>query len=134
MIQNNPIGRLIAHIILIIGILIVAFPIYYTFVASTQSLQEIMRPPLSLLPGSHFWENYSAALFGGVGRIGGVGVDRLLFNTIVMALAIAVGKIVHLYPFGLRNRLLPFSRPHGFLLAHLHYPDATCRSPHPADL
>ncbi len=94
MIQNNPIGRLIAHIILIIGILIVAFPIYYTFVASTQSLQEIMRPPLSLLPGSHFWENYSAALFGGVGRIGGVGVDRLLFNTIVMALAIAVGKIV----------------------------------------
>jgi sn-glycerol 3-phosphate transport system permease protein len=94
MIQNNPIGRLIAHIILIIGILIVAFPIYYTFVASTQSQQEIMRPPLSLLPGSHFWENYSTALFGGVGRIGGVGVDRLLLNTVIMALAIAIGKIV----------------------------------------
>ena len=51
MIQNNPVGRLIAHVILIIGILIVAFPIYYTFVASTQTLQEILRPPLSLLPG-----------------------------------------------------------------------------------
>lgn len=94
MIQNNPIGRIVAHIILIIGILIVAFPIYYTFVASTQTLQDILRPPLSLLPGSHFWENYKEALFGGVSRIGGVGVDRLLFNTLVMALGIAVGKIV----------------------------------------
>ena len=94
MIQNNPIGRFIAHVILIIGILIVVFPIYYTFVASTQTLQEIMRPPLSLLPGGHFWENYSTALFGGVGRIGGVGVDRLLFNTVIMALGIAVGKII----------------------------------------
>ncbi|MGH6858863.1 MAG: sn-glycerol-3-phosphate ABC transporter permease UgpE [Phyllobacterium sp.] len=94
MIQNNPIGRLVAHFILIFGILVVAFPIYYTFVASTQTLQEIMRPPLSLLPGSHFWENYKAALFGGIGRIGGVGVDRLLLNTLIMALGIAIGKIV----------------------------------------
>ena len=94
MIQNNPIARIFAHIILIAGILIVAFPIYYTFVASTQTLQEIMRPPLSLLPGGHFWENYKAALFGGIGRIGGVGVDRLLLNTLVMALGIAIGKII----------------------------------------
>ncbi|SFJ32588.1 carbohydrate ABC transporter membrane protein 2, CUT1 family [Phyllobacterium sp. CL33Tsu] len=94
MIQNNPIGRLIAHFVLILGIVVVAFPIYYTFVASTQTLQEIIRPPLSLLPGGHFWENYSSALFGGVGRIGGVGVDRLLWNTVVMALGIAIGKIV----------------------------------------
>jgi sn-glycerol 3-phosphate transport system permease protein len=93
MIQNNPVGRLIAHIVLIIGILIVAFPIYYTFVASTQTLQEILHPPLSLLPGGHFWENYKAALFGGVSRIGGVGVDRLLWNTLIMALGIAIGKI-----------------------------------------
>lgn len=94
MIQNNPIGRLIAHFVLILGIVVVAFPIYYTFVASTQTLQEIIRPPLSLLPGRHFWENYSSALFGGVGRIGGVGVDRLLWNTVVMALGIAIGKII----------------------------------------
>ncbi|MGN8022327.1 sn-glycerol-3-phosphate ABC transporter permease UgpE [Phyllobacterium sp. 22229] len=94
MIQNNPIGRLVAHIILIVGILIVAFPIYYAFVASTQSLQDIMRPPLSLLPGGHFWENYTTALFGGIGRIGGVSVGRLLINSTIMALAIAVGKII----------------------------------------
>lgn len=94
MIQNNPIGRLVAHIVLIVGILIVAFPIYYAFIASTQSLQDIMRPPLSLLPGGHFWENYTTALFGGIGRIGGVSVGRLLINSTIMALAIAVGKII----------------------------------------
>lgn len=87
-------SRYIAHAILILGVFIVAFPIYYTFVASTHSLQTILRPPLPLLPGEHFFDNYYEALFGGVGRIGGVGVGTLLFNTTVMALGIAIGKIV----------------------------------------
>jgi sn-glycerol 3-phosphate transport system permease protein len=94
MIQNNLVSRVIAHAILIIGILIVAFPIYYTFVASTHSLQTILRPPLPLLPGDQFVENYSTALFGGIGRIGGVGVGTLLFNSTVVALCIAIGKII----------------------------------------
>jgi sn-glycerol 3-phosphate transport system permease protein len=94
MIQNNLISRIVAHAILIVGILVVAFPIYYTFVASTHSLQTILRPPLPLLPGDQFIENYSTALFGGIGRIGGVGVGTLLFNSTVVALCIAIGKIV----------------------------------------
>lgn len=94
MVQNNRGARLVAHAVLILGIVIVAFPIYYTFVASTQSLQTILRPPLPLLPGKEFFTNYWTALFGGVGRIGGVGVGTMLFNTTVVALAVAVGKIV----------------------------------------
>jgi sn-glycerol 3-phosphate transport system permease protein len=94
MIENTPIRTAIAHLVLVLGVLIVAFPIYYTFVASTQSLQTILRPPLPLLPGDQFVENYSTALFGGIGRIGGVSVGTLLFNTTVVALAVAVGKIV----------------------------------------
>ncbi|MER9435948.1 sn-glycerol-3-phosphate ABC transporter permease UgpE [Mesorhizobium sp. M0618] len=93
MIGQSPLRTVIAHAVLILGILIVAFPIYYTFVASTQTLQTILRPPLPLLPGDQFWNNYAEALFGGVGRIGGVSVGRLLLNTTVMALGIAVGKI-----------------------------------------
>ena len=93
MIENAPIRRLIAHVVLILGILIVAFPIYYTFVASTHTLQTILRPPLPLLPGGEFFTNYWQALFGGIGRIGGVGVDRLLLNTTIVALAVAIGKI-----------------------------------------
>ncbi len=83
-----------AHVVLVLGILVVAFPIYYVFVASTHSLQTILRPPLPLLPGPHFFTNYWEALAGGIGRIGGVDVSTLLFNTTVVALAIAVGKIV----------------------------------------
>jgi sn-glycerol 3-phosphate transport system permease protein len=93
MIGQSATGIYIAHAVLILGILVVAFPIYYTFVASTHTLQTILRPPLPLLPGGKFFANYTEALFGGVGRIGGVGVGTLLFNTTVMALGIAIGKI-----------------------------------------
>ncbi|TDR37246.1 carbohydrate ABC transporter membrane protein 2 (CUT1 family) [Aquamicrobium defluvii] len=94
MIGQSSAGIWLAHAILILGVVIVAFPIYYTFVASTHSLQTILRPPLPLLPGPEFWTNYSQALTGGGTRIGGVGVVTLLVNTTVMALGIAIGKIV----------------------------------------
>jgi sn-glycerol 3-phosphate transport system permease protein len=87
-------GRFFAHLILILGLIVVAFPIYYVFVASTHSLETILRPPLPLLPGDRFFTNYSEALFGGVGRIGGVGVDTLLLNSTIVALGIAIGKII----------------------------------------
>ncbi|RWO00801.1 sn-glycerol-3-phosphate ABC transporter permease UgpE [Mesorhizobium sp.] len=93
MIGQSPLRTFIAHAVLILGILIVAFPIYYTFVASTHTLQTILRPPLPLLPGGQLWNNYSEALFGGIGRIGGVSVGQLLHNTTIMALGVAVGKI-----------------------------------------
>lgn len=93
MIGQSPLRTVIAHAVLILGILIVVFPIYYTFVASTHTLQTILRPPLPLLPGDQLWNNYSEALFGGIGRIGGVSVGRLLLNTTIMALGVAVGKI-----------------------------------------
>ena len=94
MIENRPVAKLVAHLWLILGVLIVAFPIWYTFSASTQSLQTILSPPLPLTPGDRFAENYGEALFQGSGRIGGVGVGRLLLNTAIVALAIALGKIV----------------------------------------
>jgi sn-glycerol 3-phosphate transport system permease protein len=88
-------GQLAAHLVLILGVLVVAFPIYYVFVASTHTLQTILRPPLPLIPGPELVRNYSDALAGGaIDRIGGVSVTRLLFNTTFVALAIATGKIV----------------------------------------
>ena len=94
MIGQSAFGIYTAHAMLILGIVVVAFPIYYTFVASTHTLQTILRPPLPMLPGGHFLENYSEALFGGVGRIGGVPVSTLLLNTTIVAFGIAIGKIV----------------------------------------
>jgi len=94
MIEKRPISNLVGHLILILGIIIVAFPIYYTFVASTMTSTQIIPPPISLLPGDHFIENYVQAIFGGVERVVGVSLERLLWNSFVVAMAIAVGKII----------------------------------------
>lgn len=94
MIENRPVATLLGHLLLVLGIIVVAFPIYYTFIASTMSSIDIIRPPMSLLPGGQFLENYSGALSGGVEQVVGVSLERLLFNTFVVAMAIAVGKIV----------------------------------------
>ena len=87
-------GRILAHLLLVLGVLIVAFPIYYVVVASTHTLQTILRPPLPLIPGREGPATYMEAIGGGIRQIGGVGIGRLLLNTTIVALAIAVGKIV----------------------------------------
>ena len=94
MIERRPIAALLGHLMLIIGIIIVAFPIYYTFIASTMSSADILRPPISLLPGGHLIDNYVSALNGGVERVSGVSLERMLWNTFVVAMAIAIGKIL----------------------------------------
>lgn len=78
------------HALMIFGILIVFFPIWLAFVASTVTQPEIVKPPMPLLPGGHFIENYTRALFAGVN----VPVATMLFNSLIMAIGIAVGKII----------------------------------------
>jgi len=90
MVERRGAGLWLSHSIMICGVLLVFFPIWLAFVASTVTQPEIVRPPMPLLPGEHFWENYKAALYSGVN----VPVLQMLFNSLVMALGIAVGKIV----------------------------------------
>jgi sn-glycerol 3-phosphate transport system permease protein len=94
MVENRPIARLIAHLILILGVLVVAFPVYYTFVASTQESRPIANGQVSLLPGAHLVENYDQALNAGVAGTSGAPVGPMLLNSLIVALLIAVGKIV----------------------------------------
>ena len=93
MIERHSVGRPIAHVVLVLGVIFVAFPIYYTFVGSTLRSPQIIAPPMPLVPGGEGPANYIEALTGGIGSIGGVSVFRLLFNSTVMALGIALGKI-----------------------------------------
>lgn len=79
----------LTHVFMIFGILIVFFPIWLAFVASTVTQPEIVSPPMPLLPGGHFIENYTRALFSGVN----VPVATMLLNSLIMALGIAFGKI-----------------------------------------
>jgi sn-glycerol 3-phosphate transport system permease protein len=92
MIERRPYLDIVSHLILILGVVIIAFPLYVTLVASTQTAQEVAQAPMSLVPGSHFLDNYRAVLFGD--GINTPPVARMMWISTVMALVIAVGKIV----------------------------------------
>jgi sn-glycerol 3-phosphate transport system permease protein len=96
MIENRPAATVLAHLTLVLGVLIVAFPVYITFVASTQTAEQIVQNvPMSLLPGSNFWNSYRFALFGGVTEYGTrvPAAAPMLLVSLITALTIAVGKI-----------------------------------------
>jgi len=93
MVERRPLLTFVAHAVLIIGAAIVAFPIYITFVASTHSFQDIMQVPMPLLPGEYFWENYKQVLIGGTTTGSRAAVDRMLLNSLIMALVVPIGKM-----------------------------------------
>jgi sn-glycerol 3-phosphate transport system permease protein len=94
MVENRPVADLLAHAILILGVVVVAFPLWVTFVASTRTFDEIVHVPMALYPGTHLLENYGQALSSGSGRGSAAPVATMLFNSFVVAVSIAVGKIV----------------------------------------
>lgn len=92
MVERRPILDFFTHLTLILGVIVIALPLYITFVASTQTSAEVARAPMSLWPGSHMVENYITALQGRATNSPPVG--RMLLVSMVMALGIAVGKII----------------------------------------
>ncbi len=94
MIENRPLLTIATHIILLLGILMIAFPIWITFVAATHDQIRMTQVPLPLWPGTHFWDNMKETLFdNGNAGSGAVPVWRMLLNSLVMAMSIALGKI-----------------------------------------
>jgi sn-glycerol 3-phosphate transport system permease protein len=84
----------LAHVILWFGVLVVAFPLYLTFVASTLTNQELAQAPMPMLPGSEGLNNYTTALVKGSGNKLSPPVATMLQNSLVMALVITFGKII----------------------------------------
>jgi sn-glycerol 3-phosphate transport system permease protein len=96
MIERRPLATLLAHTVLLLGVLAVAFPVYLTWVASTQTAEQIAQSrPLSLWPGGHGLETYRLALFGGMNSVGSQvpAAAPMLLTSLISALVIAVGKI-----------------------------------------
>ncbi|HEX3182322.1 MAG TPA: sn-glycerol-3-phosphate ABC transporter permease UgpE [Beijerinckiaceae bacterium] len=93
MIENRRLGNLPAHLVLIVGVLIVAFPVYLAIIGSTHTAETIANGQLPLWPGDQLFENYRRALFVGTTRTTRALVATMLFNSFVVALAIALGKI-----------------------------------------
>jgi len=93
MVERHRFGNLLPHLILWIGIAIVAFPVYLAFVASTHDNTVISNGQMPLLPGSHLLENYYRTIFVGTTGSTREPVGTMLLNSLVMALSIAGGKI-----------------------------------------
>ena len=94
MVERQPLLDALSHLVLILGVLIVAFPLYLTFVASTHTTSEIVQAPMTLVPGDQLLENYGTAWNGtrkGTGSKAPVG--QMMVVSLVTAMVIAVGKI-----------------------------------------
>ena len=87
-IRKGPLGgrKWIVHLLLILSILLIGFPLYYGFVISTQSLDEVIKVPQSLLPSGYLLENY-------VKVWNRIHMGRLLINSAVVAVVVSLGKI-----------------------------------------
>jgi len=93
MVENNRWLDVLSHIVLIAGVIVIALPLWVTFVASTHDAQTMLRPPVPLLPGGHLFENYSHVLLEGMGPSARTPAWKVLVNSLVMALGICIGKI-----------------------------------------
>lgn len=92
MIENRRGLDIFCHVMLIIGVLLILFPLYVAFVAASLDDTQVFQVPMTLIPGSHLWHNISQIWHAGVGN-NSAPFGLMLFNSFVMALAITVGKI-----------------------------------------
>jgi len=95
MIENRPWLTVVSHLALIIGVAVVALPVYITFVASTLAADEVLQAPMPLLPGTHLVENYAQVLGQGASskNVKSAPVGPMMINSLITALVIPIGKI-----------------------------------------
>src|SRR5258706_6771874 len=93
MVENRPWLNLLADAVLIAGVILVAFPLWITFVASTLRYDEIITVPMPLVPGDQLIENYAQVLTAGSQKGLSAPVATMLVNSFVMAMGVALGKI-----------------------------------------
>jgi sn-glycerol 3-phosphate transport system permease protein len=93
MVSSGKSAWIIPHAVLLLGLALVLFPVYVAFVASSLPLQDILDAPMTLVPGPDLLANYRDALASGTAGTNGQPVAAMMLNSLVMALAIAIGKI-----------------------------------------
>ena len=86
MVERTPILDIFTYLFLMTGILIVGFPIIYSMLAATQTLEDVSRVPMPLIPGDQFFVNIQEAWARG-------NLGTQIMNSFIMATGITVGKI-----------------------------------------
>ena len=93
MVEHRPILTLLAHLVLVLGVLTVAFPVWLAFVASTHETTAFTSGVIPLWPGTEGAANYGAMLGRGISTSGAPPLMLMMTNSLIMALVIACGKI-----------------------------------------
>ena len=93
MVENRPWLNFFTHLILILGVIVVVFPVYVAFVASTQTAVEVEQAPMSLFPAPTSSKTMQILTEGG-GTASRAPVGRMLFVSLMMAMGISIGKIL----------------------------------------
>ncbi len=86
MVERTPLLDTLTYILLLLGICVVGFPIFYAIIAATLPLDQVSRVPMPLIPGDQFFINVQAAWEKG-------NLGRQLVNSFIMAAGITIGKI-----------------------------------------
>jgi sn-glycerol 3-phosphate transport system permease protein len=94
MVENRRLLTIAAHIILLFGVAMVAFPVWITFVGASHEAERMLQTPIPMWPGDQFWVNFQQTMWGsGLDGTQTAPVYMMLFNSLVMAMMIAIGKI-----------------------------------------
>ncbi|MEF2529809.1 carbohydrate ABC transporter permease [Streptomyces sp. CS62] len=80
-------GGKLTHAVLVLAVLVSAFPLYWTVVAASRSNADLARVPPSLLPGPHLMRNFEAVV-----READIG--RALVNSFIVSGSITVGTVL----------------------------------------
>lgn len=93
MVEQRRFANILPHLILWLGIAILAFPVYVCFIGSTHEQTLIANGKMPLAPGNLFFETYYKTIFIGTSGTTREPVGQMLLNSFVMASVIACGKI-----------------------------------------
>ncbi|MBI0537242.1 ABC transporter permease subunit [Roseomonas sp. KE2513] len=86
MIERAPWLDAACHVVLVLAALLTCVPLYYAVVAGSLTTEAVQRVPLPVIPGDAFLENARAVWAR-------IGLGRLLLNSAVVAIGIALGKL-----------------------------------------
>jgi sn-glycerol 3-phosphate transport system permease protein len=93
MVEHRPFLNILTHVVLILGVAVVTFPVYLALIASTHPATAFSSGVIPLLPGNRAAENYAAMMGRGISSSGAPPLGLMMTNSLIMALVIAIGKI-----------------------------------------
>ena len=93
MVENRRLSSIFSHLILIMGIVLVVFPLYLTLVASTHRVEDLIGHVPGWF-GDAMLDNYREVLSSTSAATGGNAVGPMMLNSLIMAVGIAVGKVL----------------------------------------